>query len=124
MDDTAVQWVPISLNLAVHVVMYAYYALATLGMKCPWKHCVTALQIAQFAIDVPCCMASQALRLNADLRLGWLRDANTHCRGSHRAAVVGIALLGTYLALFVDLYRKSYKQSAPAWRKGHKVKRP
>ncbi len=153
-DDTACQWVPIGLNLAVHVVMYrraqaglpdanehvpipnrhrylvltltahttrptshSYYALATLGVHPWWKRHLTAAQITQFALDVPSCAAALALRINAEQRWGWFGGANTHCRGTHRAAYVGIGLLATYLALFVQLYRQSYNSTAAKTRK-------
>ena len=63
MDDTACQCVPIGLNLAVHVAMYFYYALATLGRTVWWKRHLTSAQIAQFAIDVPACAAALLLRV-------------------------------------------------------------
>ena len=63
LDDTACQWVPIALNLVVHVAMYCYYALATLGRTVWWKRHLTSAQIAQFAIDVPACAAALLLRV-------------------------------------------------------------
>lgn len=111
-DDTAVQWVPILLNLGVHVVMYAYYAAATLGIHIRWKRRLTVAQIAQFAIDVPSCAASLALRLNAENGWGWLSGANTWCRGTHRAGVWGTSLLAVYLCLFVDLHRRTTRRKA------------
>ena len=71
MDDTACQWVPICLNLAVHVAMYAYYALATLGRTVWWKRHLTGAQIAQFAIDVPSCAAALLLRVRAGHLQWW-----------------------------------------------------
>lgn len=44
---TPMQWVVITLNLAVHVVMYGYYAMATLRIPCPWKRYITVFQIVQ-----------------------------------------------------------------------------
>ena len=64
-DDTACQWVPIGLNLAVHVLMYYYYAQATLGQRVWWKRHLTSAQIVQFAVDVPACAAALALRVSA-----------------------------------------------------------
>lgn len=48
----AVQWVPITINLLVHVVMYYYYACASIGIKIWWKKYLTTLQITQFVIDL------------------------------------------------------------------------
>ena len=107
-DDTACQVVPIFLNLAVHVFMYGYYALASIGVRPWWKRHLTAVQITQFAVDVPSCVAALTLRVNAENGWGWFGGAATHCRGTHRAAYVGIGLLATYLALFVQLYAQAY----------------
>ena len=106
-DDTAAQVVPISLNLAVHVAMYAYYAMKTLGHDVWWKRHLTRVQIAQFAADVPACAAALLLRVNAERGWGWF-GGETHCRGTHRAAYAGIGLLAAYLALFVKLYVDTY----------------
>jgi len=35
-------------NAAIHVLMYSYYLLAALGVRCAWKRYLTVAQMAQF----------------------------------------------------------------------------
>lgn len=45
-----VQWVPIVINLLVHVIMYAYYAFHALGIDVWWKRYLTMFQIVQASL--------------------------------------------------------------------------
>ena len=37
-------------NSFIHIVMYSYYLMAALGIRCPWKRYITQAQMLQFVI--------------------------------------------------------------------------
>ncbi|RSH90422.1 hypothetical protein EHS25_001027 [Saitozyma podzolica] len=82
--ETSVQWVVITLNLTVHVIMYYYYYATTGGAKIWWKKYLTTLQITQFVIDLfivyfaSTCLFSHRLRHNAYPSLTSLLPPSSH----------------------------------------------
>jgi fatty acid elongase 3 len=134
--STSVSWVVISLNLMVHVVMYWYYFQSARGVKIWWKEWITRLQIIQFVIDLGKRTGSPLLGTRAVLTSGtgfvyfaswtyftstywpWLPNAG-RCAGEEFAAFSGIAILSSYLFLFISFYFATYKKDGkrPSGRK-------
>lgn len=99
-QHSTVQWVPISINLLVHVVMYYYYTLASLKIHVWWKKYLTQLQIVQFVIDIGACVyASSHEPVVGPLGLGWLK--RPHCNGTLTGATWGVGIICSYLILFI-----------------------
>jgi len=104
---TSMQWIPISLNLAVHVVMYYYYYATAGGARIWWKKYLTSMQIGQFVIDLFAVYFGTYSYYAANYfhnlpNLG-------SCAGTEFAAVFGCGLLTSYLLLFINFYIQTYK---------------
>ncbi|KAL2398031.1 Elongation of fatty acids protein 2 [Exophiala dermatitidis] len=111
---TAVSWVPITLNLLVHVVMYWYYFQAARGIRIWWKKYITILQITQFVIDLGFVyFASYTYFANS--YFPWAPNMGT-CAGEEFAAFAGIGILSSYLLLFVSFYFATYRKQAVSGR--------
>ncbi len=50
----------VACNGSIHVLMYSYYLMASLGVRCPWKRYITQAQMVQF-----CACAAQSLYILA-----------------------------------------------------------
>ncbi|CAI1506375.1 hypothetical protein SEUBUCD646_0J00270 [Saccharomyces eubayanus] len=106
---TAVQWVPIILNLTVHVLMYWYYFLSASGVRVWWKAWVTRLQIIQFILD----MIFIYFVLYQQTVAAYFMDSGLpfcgKCLGSLTAIYSGAAIVTSYLFLFISFYIEVYK---------------
>lgn len=101
-------WVPIILNLTVHVFMYYYYFRTATGAKIWWKKYLTSLQITQFVIDLVI-IYTVTWSYFAYTYYPFLPNFGT-CAGTESAAAFGCAILTSYLFLFINFYRMTYNQ--------------
>ncbi|OMH82456.1 Elongation of fatty acids protein 2 [Zancudomyces culisetae] len=104
----SVSWLPITINLFVHVIMYYYYYLTGKGIKVWWKKMVTVIQIAQFVIDLTFVYFCSSILLFS--YLGYENRPYKYCRGSKDAAIAGCLILSSYLLLFVKFFFDTYKK--------------
>jgi len=109
---TIVQWVPITINLFVHVVMYYYYAQTALGARIWWKKYLTTLQITQFVIDIVFCVGCTLKGITYRHFPQWAIFGNSDCAGDINAAYFGTLLLSSYLLLFLQFFSKTYTKRA------------
>lgn len=103
--QTSLQWLVVTINLFVHVAMYAYYALQTLGYNVWWKRYITVLQIAQFVVVVAVCGAG--FLITPMTAVGMLPMEN-RCHGDVASQTFGMAILVSYLFLFIQFYDRTY----------------
>jgi hypothetical protein len=94
-------WLAGVLNAAVHVPMYLYYWLAIAGVRgLWWKVYITQMQIVQFLLVI----AGQVTAFVWHYTGG-------HCHGFDHwlhPNAVGLAIVFSYLALFIVFYIESY----------------
>jgi len=105
---TSVSWVPITINLAVHVLMYYYYWATAGGRKIWWKKYLTTMQITQFIIDLFVVYFAAYCYFASTYFPGQFPTPGT-CAGEEHAAIFGCGLLTSYLFLFIDFYVRTYK---------------
>lgn len=113
---TSISWVPITLNLGVHVVMYFYYFLAAKGIRVWWKQWITNFQITQFVLDLGFIYYAAFIKVKNDYGLfGCDQTKCIDCVGTSLATWTGLSIISSYLVLFVlfyiDIYIKKGKKA-------------
>ncbi|KAH8810767.1 GNS1/SUR4 family-domain-containing protein [Xylogone sp. PMI_703] len=108
--QTPVSWVPITLNLTVHTVMYFYYFQSARGVRCWWKEYITIMQIVQFIIDL-------GFIYFCAYRLRIFALSDNPCDGGTTAALTGVVTLTSYLFLFIAFYFTTYKTGGKVQKK-------
>jgi len=113
---STVQWVPITLNLMVHILMYYYFCRAALGAQIWWKKYLTTFQIVQFFIDLIAVYYCSSTFIIGEYYPHW--GWNVHCNATIGAASIGTYILTSYFFLFIQFYIKTYKKKPEADSKG------
>eukprot|EP01134_Creolimax_fragrantissima_P006469 CFRG6469T1 len=84
------------LNSTVHVMMYAYYLLTILRVRCPWKRHLTQVQLTQFVV---CLMHSLYALAFTESYPRWVISLE-------------VFVMINMLVLFADFYKKAYDKKA------------
>jgi fatty acid elongase 3 len=108
-SQAAPQFAGVFMNTFVHVVMYYYFYLKSIGITPWWKSYVTKLQIVQFICSV--------IIISITLGYAWQRRENTaeypQCKGV--TSVIGSLFFNfTLLYGFIGVLRSGQKASAKA----------
>ncbi|PRP82136.1 GNS1/SUR4 family protein [Planoprotostelium fungivorum] len=98
--ETGVQWMAISANAAVHVPMYFYYALSSVGYSPWWKRYITQFQIIQFVCDL----------IANFIGFWFIFHDGRKCAGHPFSWIFGQSVLLSFLILFINFFVKTYSK--------------
>jgi hypothetical protein len=113
----------ISINLFVHIFLYSYYGLYELRVDIWWKKYLTSVQIVQFMIALIASLGAMVTRgLWTVTPRAW--NLGGECHGSWSGSYFGLAIIVSYLYLFMQLYNEKYhSDQAAAAAKASKLQR-
>jgi len=112
LGKTPVSYVPITINLFIHVFMYTYYLMKALGRSMWWKQYLTSMQITQFIVDLG--IVYFCAYNNLAYNYSTFMPSAGDCAGSVPSAIFGVAALTSYLVLFTKLYNDLYVTTSSA----------
>eukprot|EP00744_Colponema_vietnamica_P013914 GILI01019508.1.p1 GENE.GILI01019508.1~~GILI01019508.1.p1 ORF type:complete len:286 (+),score=55.80 GILI01019508.1:124-858(+) len=87
-------WISTVLNGGIHVAMYYYYAIASMGYSVWWKRYITQAQLIQFFTGIACTIPAMFL----------------NCRDSLVDIYYALFQGFVFIVLFSLFYRKTYKK--------------
>mmetsp|Transcript_3590 Transcript_3590/g.8646 ORF Transcript_3590/g.8646 Transcript_3590/m.8646 type:complete len:300 (-) Transcript_3590:123-1022(-) len=100
--DVVAQWCATILNAAVHVPMYYYYFLTSIGETVWWKKYITMFQIAQFVLVLSLSIVSYV----------WHYGFTRNCVGRDMwGNEFGMFVIFSYLALFINFFVQTYTKN-------------
>jgi len=105
-NEVAVQWGSTLANVAVHTLMYYYYAISVLGISVWWKKYITKMQISQFVFDLGLNFTAYGYRFYGETY------SNITCSGDWIPWLFGQYVLLSFLVLFAIFYRETYEKKA------------
>jgi hypothetical protein len=96
------QWIPISVNTFVHILMYWYYLQVTIGNDVWWKGYLTDIQLVQFVIDAVVAFSGHIFS-----NYYWEYPRGNTCSGSEWGAWAGNFIVISFFILFFQLRQKN-----------------
>jgi fatty acid elongase 3 len=94
-------WFLVACNSFVHIFVYGYFALSTMGYTVTWKKYITLMQIGQFVADI-----AYAIMLPVHMKTG-------STNGDYGPFLFGNFIGITFIALFSNVYLNITRASKP-----------
>lgn len=101
-------------NLPPALMCFRYYFQSARGVRIWWKKYITMLQIIQFVIDLGFVYFASYTYFTSTY-FPWMPNAG-NCAGEEFAAFAGMAILSSYLVLFISFYFATYRNQVKTGR--------